>query len=35
MDAQDKRIATILGEDQDIDFNKEIKIFYEYLKSNL
>ena len=35
MNAQDKRIAAILGEDEDIDFNKGIKIFYEYLKSNL
>ena len=35
MDAQDKRIAAILGELADITFDETIDIFYEYLKTNL
>jgi len=35
MDAQDKRIAEILGENEDLDFDEAIKVFYEYLKSHL
>ena len=34
-DAQDKRIASILGEIEDLYFDETIDIFYEYLKSNL
>jgi len=34
-DAQDKRIAAILGENEDLDFDETIDIFYEYLKTNL
>jgi len=34
-DAQDKRIAAILGEIKDLTFDKTIDIFYEYLKTNL
>lgn len=33
--AQDKRIASILGEIEDLNFDETIDIFYEYLKSNL
>jgi hypothetical protein len=35
MDAQDKRIAAILGESEDLDFDEAVKVFYEYLKSHL
>ena len=35
MDAQDKRIATILGEIEDLDFDEAVKIFYKHLKSHL
>lgn len=34
-DAQDKRIAAILGEIEDLTFDETIDIFYEYLKTNL
>jgi hypothetical protein len=34
-DAQDKRIAAILGENEDLDFDESVRIFYEYLKANL
>jgi len=34
-DAQDKRIAAILGEIEDVDFEETIDIFFEYLKNNL
>ena len=34
-DAQDERIAAILGEIEDLDFDETIDIFYEYLKANL
>jgi len=34
-EAQDKRIASILGEIEDLSFDKTIDIFYEYLKTNL
>jgi len=33
-DAQDERIAAILGE-EDLDFDEAVEIFYEYLKANL
>jgi len=34
-DAQDKRIAAILGEIEDLNFDETIDIFCEYLKTNL
>ena len=34
-DAQDKRIAAILGENENLDFDEALKVFYEYLKSHL
>lgn len=34
-DAQDERIAAILGEIEDLDFDETIDTFYEYLKTNL
>jgi len=34
-DAQDKRIAAILKENEDLDFDEAVKVFYEYLMSNL
>ena len=34
-DAQDKRIAAILGENEDLDFDEAVKVFYEYPKSHL
>ncbi len=34
-DAQDKRIAAILGEIEDLTFDETIDIYYEYLKTNL
>ena len=34
-DAQDERIAAILGEIEDLDFDETIDTFYEYLKINL
>jgi len=34
-DAQDKRIAAVLEENEDLDFDEAIKVFYEYLKSHL
>jgi len=34
-DAQDKRIATILGKIEDLNFDETIDIFCEYLKTNL
>ena len=34
-DAQDKRIVSILQEHEDLDFNEAVKVFYEYLMSNL
>ena len=33
--AEDKRIATILGENEDLDFEKAVEVFCEYLKSHL
>jgi hypothetical protein len=35
MDAQDKRIAAILGKMEDLDFDEATKVFYKYLKSHL
>ncbi|MEJ2705799.1 MAG: hypothetical protein P8Z79_25455 [Sedimentisphaerales bacterium] len=35
MDAQDKRVAAILGEIEDITFDETIGVFYEYLKTHL
>jgi hypothetical protein len=34
-DAQDERIAAILGKIEELDFNKTIDTYYEYLKTNL
>ncbi|MFC1603586.1 hypothetical protein ACFL5F_01040 [Planctomycetota bacterium] len=34
-DAQDKRITSILQEHKDLDFDEAVKVFYEYLMSNL
>jgi len=34
-DAQDKRIAAILGEIEDLNFDETIDIFCEYLKTNI
>ena len=34
-DAQDERIAAILGEIEDLDFDETIDTFHEYLKTNL
>ena len=34
-DAQEKRMAAILGETEDLDFDEAVKVFYEYLKSHL
>ena len=34
-DDQDKRIASILGEIEDLNFDETIDIFYEYLETNL
>jgi hypothetical protein len=34
-DAQDKRIAAVLEENEDLDFNEAVKVFYEYFKSHL
>ena len=34
-DTRDKRIAAILGEIEDLDFDETIDTFYEYLKGNL
>ena len=34
-DAQDKRIAAILGENEDLDFDEAVEVFCEYLKSHL
>jgi len=34
-DAQDKRIAAVLKENEDLDFDEAVKVFYEYLMSNL
>jgi len=33
--AQDKRIAAILGENEDLDFDEAVEVFCEYLKSHL
>jgi hypothetical protein len=35
MDAQDKRITSILRGNEDLDFDEAVKIFYEYLNSHL
>ena len=35
VDAHDKRIAAILGENEDLDFDEAVKVFCEYLKSHL
>ena len=35
MDAHDKRIAAILGENEDLDFDEAVKVFSEWLKSHL
>lgn len=34
-DAQDKRIAAILGEDEELNFDEAVKVYYEYLMSSL
>ena len=34
-DAQDERIAAILGKIEELEFNETIDTFYEYLKTNL
>ena len=34
-DPQEKRITSILKENEDLDFDEAVKVFYEYLMSNL
>jgi len=35
MDAQEKRITAILGENEELDLDEAVKVYYEYLMSNL